>query len=79
MKKQISYIFFCLVPFLMALQTTRFMVVADSHIYSPMPNIEHTILYEIILAAIDEQVDFIFFPGDLMIRGFIDPAEEDSV
>ncbi len=63
----------------MASQTSRFMVVADSHINSPVSNFKDTILFEIVMAAVDEQVDFIFFPGDLIVRSFSDPAEEDSV
>jgi predicted phosphodiesterase len=79
MNRYISYLGLCIVPFLLALQTTRFMVVADSHINSPVSNFDETILYEIVMAAIDEQLDFIFFPGDLIVRSFSNPAEEDSV
>lgn len=46
----------------------RFMVVADMHHYSPAADFSQTITYELCLAAIEEQVDFIFFPGDLIIR-----------
>jgi predicted phosphodiesterase len=62
-----------------AQETTRFIVVSDPHNNSPVPIFRETILYEIVLAAIDEEVDFIFFAGDLVIRGFADFAEEDSV
>jgi len=55
------------------------MVVADPHIYSPTPNFKQTILYELVLAAIDEEVDFVFFPGDLIITGFGQFTEIDSV
>ena len=57
----------------------RFMVVGDPHHYSPSPDFRQTMLYELTLAAIEEEVDFIFFTGDLAIRGFDTPAEEDSV
>ncbi len=57
----------------------RFIVTADAHHYSPSAAFTGSILYEIALAAIDEQVDFIFFAGDMIIRGFGSPPEEDSV
>ena len=41
----------------------RFMVVGDVHHYSPSSDFTQTILYELTLAAIEEEVDFIFFPG----------------
>jgi len=62
-----------------AQHTTRFMVVGDTHHFSPSPDFSQTILYEITLAAIHEQVDFIFFTGDLIIRGFGSSIEKDSV
>ena len=76
---------FCLILILVvetcvnAQNIDRFMVVGDAHLYSPSPDVSQTILYEITLAAIEEQVDFIFFPGDLIVRGFSSPSEEDSV
>ena len=79
MKKLLFLLFFCFVPFLIAQQNTRFMITSDTHIYSPQSNFQETILYELALAAIDEQVDFIFFTGDLVIRGFSDPTDEDVV
>lgn len=62
-----------------AQETTRFMVVADPHIYSPVQNFKETMLYEIVLATIEEEVDFIFFPGDMIVRGFGEYVEKDSV
>lgn len=62
-----------------AQQINRFMIASDAHHYSPSPDFSQTILYEIVLAAIHEQVDFIFFTGDLVVRGFDSPAEKDSV
>jgi predicted phosphodiesterase len=56
----------------------RFMVAGDTHPYSPSPNFSQTLLYEITLAAIREQVDFIFFTGDLILGGFNSQSEEDS-
>ena len=47
--------------------TSRFMVVADQHIHSPVQDFTQTILYEISLAAIAEEADFMFIPGDLII------------
>ena len=76
---------FCLLVVLLAANLVnaqhinRFMVVGDTHNYSPSPDFSKTKLYEITLAAIHEQADFIFFTGDLAIRGFESPAEEDSV
>ncbi len=55
------------------------MVVGDTHHNSPSPDFSQTRLYEITLAAIQEQADFIFFAGDLVIRGFGSLSEEDSV
>ena len=79
MKKLLFLLYFCNVPFLAAQNNTRFMVVGDSHVLSPVSNFQETMLFELVLAAIDEQVDFIFVTGDLTIRDFSDPAEEDSV
>jgi predicted phosphodiesterase len=56
----------------------RFMVVGDMHHYSPAADLKQTLLYELALAAIDEEVDFVFFPGDLVIRSFRTPEEEES-
>ena len=79
MKKLLFMVFFYFVPSLAVPQNTRFMVSSDTHIYSPESNFQETMLYELALAAIDEQVDFIFFTGDLVVRGFSDPVREDSV
>jgi predicted phosphodiesterase len=62
-----------------AQETTRFMVVGDPHNYSPAANFKETVLYEIVQAAIDEDVDFIFFTGDLVIRSFGEFTPIDSV
>jgi predicted phosphodiesterase len=62
-----------------AQQISRFMIVGDTHHSSPSPDLSKTLLYEITLAAIHEKVGFIFFTGDLAVRGFESPAEEDSV
>ena len=76
---------FCLILVLItvtrvnAQHINRFMVVGDTHHYSPSPDFSQTIIYEITLAAIYEQVDFIFFTGDLAVRGFASPMQEDSV
>ena len=76
---------FCLLVILMsanlvnAQHISRFMVVGDTHHSSPSPDFSRTKLYEITLAAIHEQADFIFFTGDLAVRGFASTAEEDSV
>jgi len=57
----------------------RFMVVGDFHHYSPSPDFSQTMLYEFAIAAIEEEVDFIFFTGDLIVRGFDSPEKEDLV
>lgn len=57
----------------------KFMVVSDMHHYSPAGDFTQTMLYELGMAAIDEQVDFIFFTGDLIIRNFSTPEQEESV
>jgi len=57
----------------------RFMVVGDFHHYSPSTDFSQTMLNEITNAAIKEEVDFIFFTGDLVIRGFDTPEKEDEV
>jgi predicted phosphodiesterase len=62
-----------------AQQINRFMVVGDTHHSFPSTDFSQTLLYEITLAAIHEKVDFIFFTGDLAVRGFESPAEADSV
>ncbi len=79
MKKSLIIYILGLMSWIYAQETTRFMVVADPHNYSPVSNFKETIFFEIVLAAIDEEVDFIFFPGDLVIRGFGEFAEKDSV
>ena len=56
----------------------RFMVVADFHHYSPSGDLTGDLLYEMAQAAIGEGVDFVFFPGDLIIRPFSTPEEEES-
>jgi predicted phosphodiesterase len=66
-------------PWINAQHINRFMVVGDTHDYSPSPDFSKTRLYEITLAAIHEQVDFIFFTGDLIVRGFQSPSQEDTV
>jgi predicted phosphodiesterase len=57
----------------------RFMVVSDAHHNSPSADFSQSMLYEISLAAIYEHVDFVFFCGDMVIRGFGSLSEEDSV
>jgi len=57
----------------------RFMVVGDTHHNSPSPDFRQSILYELTLAAIEEEVDFVFLTGDLGMRSFETPEEEDSV
>jgi predicted phosphodiesterase len=79
MKKYVLIISLWLFTWVFAQETTRFMAVGDPHINSPSQNFKQTILYEIVMEAIDEKVDFIFFPGDLVIRGFGEFAEKDSV
>src|SRR3990172_405833 len=78
MKKNILMIIFIISTLMHAQQATRFMVVSDMHFYSPSPNFKETLFYEIVQAAIDEKVNFIFFTGDLVISGFTDSAEQDS-
>jgi len=73
------YFVFYIVSFSTAQQTTSFMVLSDTHISSPSSNFQETIFYELMLAAIDEQIDFIFITGDLVIGSFSDAAEKDSV
>ena len=58
---------------------TRIMVVADQHVISPVQDFRQTILYELTLAAIEEQVDFIFLPGDLIISMPGDTGMMDTV
>jgi predicted phosphodiesterase len=72
-------LFFVVATRISAQEVTRFMAVSDMHHYSPSPDFSQSMLYELTLAAIDEQVDFIFFTGDMVIRGFESPSEEDSV
>lgn len=56
-----------------------FMVVGDLHHTSPSPDFNQSMLNELTQAAIQEEVDFVFFQGDLGIEAFTSPAEEDSV
>jgi predicted phosphodiesterase len=79
MKKNVLIILFTISTIIHAQQTTRFMVVSDMHFYSPAPDFKATLLYEFVIAAVSEKVDFIFFTGDLIISGFTDSAEQDSV
>ena len=59
-------------------QSGRFMVVGDMHHYSPSPDLTGTILYELGMAAIEEEVDFIFFVGDLIVSNFSSPEQEEQ-
>lgn len=77
-KKQILILIFLFSTCIFA-QQTRFMVVADPHIFSPSADFNQTILYELTLSAIAEQVDFIFFPGDLVIKRPADSSLTDTV
>jgi predicted phosphodiesterase len=79
MKNYFLIIIFSLLTGLYAQESTRFMVVSDPHNYSPAANFKETIFYEIVLAAIDEEVNFVFFTGDLVIRSFGEFAPIDSV
>jgi len=80
MMKKLTFIFIIVfVIRVFAQESTRFMVVGDPHNYSPSANFEQSIFYEIVLAALEEDVDFVFFAGDLVIRGFSDYAPIDSV
>jgi predicted phosphodiesterase len=79
MKKSLIIYLLGFVTWIYSQEITQFMVVGDAHIYSPTSNFQKTILYEIVLAAIDEEVDFIFFTGDMVISGFGEFAEKDSV
>jgi hypothetical protein len=58
---------------------SRFMVASDFHHFSPSPNLRESMLYEFAMAAIEEEVDFMFIPGDLIIRGSEDPLARDSL
>ncbi len=57
----------------------RFMVFGDAHHYSPSPDFSQSMLYEMTLAAIEEEVDFVFITGDLGMQTFETPEEEDLV
>jgi len=79
LKKSLIICVLGLISWIYAQQTTKFMVVGDPHNFSPSADFKTTIFYEIVLAAIDEEVDFIFFAGDLVISGFSEFTEQDSV
>jgi predicted phosphodiesterase len=79
MKNKMLIIILILLIALLATANTRFIVVGDTHFSSPYQDLAKTILYEIVNAAISEQVDFVFLAGDLIIRGFSNAAEKDSV
>ena len=57
----------------------RFMVFSDPHYYSPNSGFRETILFELVNAAITEEVDFIFITGDLIIQGVSEDSHIDSV
>jgi predicted phosphodiesterase len=78
-KKYILILIFLFSTSIYAQQSTRFIVVSDQHIYSPSQDFSQTIMYEITMAAIDEQVDFIFLTGDLTIRKPVDSTQTDTV
>ena len=63
----------------MSYGVTRFMVVGDTHHYSPSDNFKESILYEITLAAIEEKVDFVFFTGDLVLNDYPENSNIDSL
>ncbi len=79
MKKNILILLFSLCSWSWPQEAVRFMVVGDVHHYSPAADFRQTNLYEFVLAAINEQVDFIFLCGDLVIQGFGEYSEKDSV
>ena len=60
-------------------ENTRFIVVSDMHHYSPADNFKETIFFEIVQAAISEQIDFIFFTGDLIITPLSENIPIDSL
>ncbi|MFC2084313.1 hypothetical protein ACFLS9_04585 [Bacteroidota bacterium] len=78
MKILISYILL-FVSGITAQETIKFMVVSDTHYYSPSPNFTESVLYEITMAAIEEEVEFIFFTGDLIIRDYPEGENIDSL
>ena len=79
MIKKIFILFIYLSPWVYAQQAIRFMVVGDTHYYSPSSNFKESILYEITLAAIKEKVDFIFFTGDLILMDYPEDSNTDSL
>jgi hypothetical protein len=55
------------------------MVFSDPHYTSPNDNFRESILYELTLAAIEEQVEFVFITGDLILRNGGEGADYDSL
>lgn len=78
MKSILLFILFVF-PVTLSYGETRFMIVGDTHHYSPSANFKESILYEITLAAIDEKVDFVFFTGDLILRDYPEDNNIDSL
>ena len=77
--KNITFLFLFFILSFSIAQTTRFMVFGDTHHFSPSANFKETVFYELVCAAIDERVDFVFIAGDLVIRNYAEAADKDSV
>ena len=64
---------------LQAQPVNRLMVFSDPHHNSPHPAFRETVLFELVNAAITEDVDFIFITGDLIIQRLPEDSRIDSV
>ncbi len=79
MRKRISAILIFLSSVMVAQASNSFMVFSDTHYYSPDENFKESVLYELTLAAIEEEVEFVFITGDLVLRNSGNGSDYDSL
>ncbi|MBN1951450.1 MAG: metallophosphoesterase [Bacteroidales bacterium] len=56
----------------------RFMFLGDTHFSAPAVDLRSTLVYEFCMQAIQEEADFIFLAGDLVISPYSDPESEEN-
>jgi predicted phosphodiesterase len=75
----IKKIFFLLLTLSASALGQRFMVFGDSHHYSPSAFFEESVLHELSMEAIRQDVDFVFITGDLALYNYSEDANFDSL
>ena len=76
---KILYSLILLVSVCSAQTINSFMVVGDFHHSSPSSSFKESLLFEFTCSAIEEEVDFIFIVGDLILRDRAENIDYDSL